>query len=125
MALFAVTLYPTSTYNQDVALWPLLNATTLTSAKLRLQSRAMSQQEDTQGNISSSGLPTSAAITATSWETIQQSTHCKFCSASTGSLRTLAKKKLSLESKHLAQLGFMGVGLGWTEGSWHAQRVLC
>lgn len=116
---------PTSIYDHDVAIWPLLTATPVTSAKLRLQSRAVSLQEDTQGDVSSSGLPASAAITATSWETIQQSTHWKFCSVSPGSLRTLAQRRLYLKSKHLAQLGFMGVGVGWTEGSWHAQRVLC
>lgn len=71
-------------YDQDVATWPLLHTTTnsaRSSAQPCLQSRAMSQREDTQGDVSSSGSPTSAAITAASRETIQQSAHLEasFC----------------------------------------------
>lgn len=66
----------------------------------------------------------SAAITAASCETIQPSTHWKFRSVNPGSPHTLAREvceslakgSLHLESKHLAQLGFGGVGGGVGRG---------
>lgn len=97
---------------------PSLN-TVRSSAQLHLQNGATTLREDTQGDVSSSGFP-SAAVTAASCETIQQSTHRKFRSVSPGSQHTLAravcqspaKRRFHLETKHLAQLGSGGWGVG-------------